>query len=161
MCCFKSSTSHTVLFIKLEVQRSNLFQHFTASLLIRRSLRLGLQCPVQRFSSEATTRWTTPLPSFQNITFSVTAKTHYQSLGRLLGLRTDEEEQSHMGTEMTLSWISKRGGGRLQECCFDVAEVSQKLGVICIRGGRGRKIALSALPRIYSCLHNGMNATEQ
>lgn len=118
VCCFKSSTSHTVLFIKLGVQRSNLFQHFTASLLSRRSLQLGLQCLVQRFSSEATTRWTTPLPSFQNITFSVTAKTHYQPLRRLLGLRTDEEEQSHMGTEMTLSWISKRGGG---EGCRNVA----------------------------------------
>lgn len=126
MCCFKSSTSHTVLFIKLGVQRSNLFQHFTASLLSCRSLQLGLQCLVQGFSSEATTRWTTPLPSFQNITFSVTAKTHYQSLRRLLGLRTDEEEQSHMGKEMTLSWISKmrekKAAGMLLWCCWGIPE---------------------------------------
>lgn len=60
VCCFKSSMSHTVLFIKLGVRRSNLSQPSSASAHSRWSPQLGLQCLVQRFSSEATTRRTSP-----------------------------------------------------------------------------------------------------
>lgn len=61
--------SHTVLFIKLGVQRTNLFQHFTVSLFSRYSLQLRLQCFVQRFSSQATTRYMTPLPPLKILPF--------------------------------------------------------------------------------------------
>lgn len=54
--------SHAVLFIKLGVLRSNLFEHFTVSLFSRWIPQLRLQCLVQSLSSQVTVRYMTPLP---------------------------------------------------------------------------------------------------
>lgn len=52
--------SHTVLFIKLGLLPSNLFEHFTVSLFRRCSLLLGLPCLVRDFHLKPP--FLTPLP---------------------------------------------------------------------------------------------------
>lgn len=77
-------------------------------------------------------------PSFHNIAFSVTAKTHYQTPVRLL--RTDEEEPSCVGTEndplldhFSFFFFFLMATGMY----FNAVEASQKLGAICTRREAG------------------------
>lgn len=146
--------SHTVLFIKLGVQRSNLSQCFSVSVLSRWSPQLGLQCLVQRFSSEATTRQTTPpfiiLPLLSQPRHTIRHPWDYWGWGQM------RRSRAAWAQRITLFWICfpffffLMATGMLLWCCWGIPETRCDL----YKEVSGRsEDAYSAFMQTYSCLH--------